>query len=49
MAVAGAIEIMRPALLIAKVWCEACFTGVHKNCEDHAKDKSIGHETVDEA
>lgn len=37
MAVVGAFDMLRPALVIAKMWCEACFSGVHKSCDDHRK------------
>lgn len=47
MAVIGAIDMLRPALIIAKVWCEACFSGVHKSCDDHRK-AVAGSEYVDD-
>lgn len=37
MAIVGAVDILRPALIIARAWCEACYTGAHKSCEDHKK------------
>ncbi|WAX21683.1 hypothetical protein [Stenotrophomonas phage RAS14] len=38
MAVVGLVEHARPLMGLVKMWCESCFNGTHKNCEDHAAD-----------
>lgn len=46
MAVMQAVELIRPAIGIVKFWCESCFNGTHKSCEDHAADASLAHTHV---
>lgn len=41
MAVIGALDALRPALSMVKFWCESCFNGTHKSCEDHAADVAV--------
>ncbi|QDJ96447.1 hypothetical protein Xoosp13_261 [Xanthomonas phage Xoo-sp13] len=41
MAVVGAIDILRPTLWMVKHWCESCFNGTHKSCEDHQADTAV--------
>lgn len=37
MAVVGMLDVLRPTLILAKIWCEACVSGIHKTCDDHRK------------
>ncbi len=46
MAVMQAVELIRPAIGIVKFWCESCFNGTHKSCEDHAADVSMAYTHV---
>jgi hypothetical protein len=41
MAVIQAIDLIRPTIGIVKFWCESCFNGTHKSCEDHAADVAL--------
>lgn len=36
MAVFSLIEQTRPLIGMVKHWCELCFNGTHKSCDDHA-------------
>lgn len=33
-----AYEMLKPYTFLVKSFCESCFNGTHKNCEDHAHD-----------
>ncbi len=46
MAVMQAFEILRPTIGMVKYWCESCFNGTHKSCEEHALDNSPANTNI---
>ena len=41
-------ESLRPLMGAVKFWCESCFNGTHKSCDDHAADQIEIVESVNE-
>ena len=36
MAFMMAYDMLKPYVGIVKIWCQSCFNGTHKSCEDHS-------------
>lgn len=49
MVVLGAVGLLKTAAPMLKHWCESCFNGTHKSCEDHKADETNSHESVNES
>lgn len=49
MAVLGIVEHARPLMGLVKMWCESCFNGTHKSCEDHAADVALEQANTENA